>query len=119
MFRRRSLALSLVAVLMAALGVSLLEGLPERLPGVALGSAVLLHIERATAAFALAVALLSVLAQATRGHLPTQLTTAGLSYGADAAAASAVTDLQDQVERLERDLTTVTELVLAVGEGRG
>jgi hypothetical protein len=43
------LASVLVLLVAAALVVSLIEGAPERLPGVALGSEVLLHAERAVA----------------------------------------------------------------------
>jgi len=108
------LALLLVLLLAAAFVVSLIEGTPERLPGVALGSDVLLHAERAAAFFAIVVAVLSVLAQATRGRLPTQLSTAGLAYEADAAADSqaAMEDLQAQVDDLQAGLERVGALVL-------
>jgi hypothetical protein len=67
------LAVALAALLFAGVVVSLIEGSPERLPGVALGSDVLLHVERAAAIFAILVALMSVLREAARGRLPTQL----------------------------------------------
>jgi hypothetical protein len=79
-------ALPLAAVIAAGVVVTMIEGAPARLPGVALGSTVLLHVERAAALFAIVVAVLSVLAQATRGRLPTQLSTGGLAYEAEAAA---------------------------------
>jgi hypothetical protein len=81
-------------------------------PGIALGSEVLLYGERAAAFFALTVAVLSVLAQAVRGRLPTQLTTSGLGYEAEAAAADAVSGLQDQVRELERALAALSDVVL-------
>ncbi len=93
----------------AALTVSLAEGAPDRLPGVALGSEVMLHVERGAAVFAIVVAILSVFSQSTRGRLPTQLSTAGLAYDAEAAAdtkaaveglQAQVDDLQDVVDRL-------------------
>lgn len=115
------LALPLVLLLVAALVISLLEGSPERLPGVALGSDVLLHVERAAASFAIAVAILSVLTQAARGRLPTQLSTAGLAYDADAAEAAerAVEDLQGQVDRLQASLDRIGQVVLGDAEPEG
>lgn len=110
----RRLALLLAAFLAAAVVISLVEGTPDRLPSVALGSSVLLHVERAAAMFAIALALVSVVAQATRGRLPTQLTTAGLAYEAEAAAdtQAALEDLQGQLDRLQDGLDRVGALVL-------
>ncbi|MGH2949769.1 MAG: hypothetical protein ACRDPC_26505 [Solirubrobacteraceae bacterium] len=108
------LALPLAALLAAAPAVSLIEGAPDRLPGVALGSEVLLHVERAAAIFAIVVAILSVLAQAAQGRLPTQLSTAGLAYEADVTATveRAVQDLQGQVDDLQASLDRLGALVL-------
>lgn len=85
----------------AAVAMTALEGTPRRLPSVALGSAVLLHAERAGALFALALALATILLHAGRGRLPTQLSTSGLSYEAEetAATTAALAELQQQVER--------------------
>lgn len=113
--RRRRLAISLIAVLVAALAASLVDGTPARLPGVALGSAVLVHLERAVAVLAISVAVLSVLAQAARGHLPTQLTTAGLAYESDMTA-DAVADLQEQVGHLRRDVDSLGDVTLVPGD---
>ena len=78
----------------------------------------LLHAERAAAIFAIVVAVLSVLAQATRGRLPTQVSTAGLAYEADAAAdaKAAVEDLQAQVDDLQDGLDRLGTLVLGEQE---
>lgn len=116
MLRRRRLALPLLAVLAAALAASLVEGTPARLPGVALGSAVLLHLERAVTVFAISVAVLSVLVQAARGHLPTQLTTAGLAYE-PGATAEAVADLQGQVDEIRRDVDSIGDWTLEDDDG--
>jgi hypothetical protein len=106
------LAVALAALLFAGVVVSLIEGPPERLPGVALGSDVLLHLERAAAIFAIVVALTSVLREAARGRLPTQLTTAGLAYEADVAAAEAAESLQRQFDELHGQVQALTELAL-------
>jgi hypothetical protein len=112
--RSTRLAIALVLLIVTAVLVSLVEGSPDRLPGVALGSPVLLHVERAAAFFAIVVAIVSVLREAWRGRLPTQLTTAGLAYEADVAAAEAVERLQGQLDELHGQVKTLTDL--AFGE---
>lgn len=107
------LALPLTLLLAAAVAVSLIEGVPERLPGVALGSEVLLHVERAAAIFAIVVALMSVLHEAGRGRLPTQLTTAGLAYEADVAAAEAAERLQGQLDELREQVRTLADVTFS------
>ena len=92
-----------VAVLVvAAIGVSAIEGAPRALPGVALGSAVMLHAERSLAFVVIAIALLSVLVRAARGDLPVELSSSGLRYEAEAAdaTADAVDELQNQFDEL-------------------
>ena len=116
--RAAPLALPLALLLVAAVAVSLIEGVPARLPGVALGSDVLLHVERAAAIFAIVVAIASVLREAERGRLPTQLTTAGLAYEADVAAAEAAERLQGQLDELRGQLQTLAELTLGGEEPR-
>jgi hypothetical protein len=78
------------------------RGATRQLPGIALGSAVLLHAERCLALVAVTVAALSIVAQAARGRLPIELSTSGLRYEAEAAddAAAAVAQLQDQFDDL-------------------
>jgi hypothetical protein len=99
---RRLVALGVLAAAVACVAVTLVEGRPRSLPGVALGSAVLLHAERVLALLAVLVAMLSIVVQATRGRLPIELSTSGLRYEAEAAdrAAVAVAELQDQYDDL-------------------
>ncbi len=98
---RRLLATVLV-LLFACVAVTLFEGRPRQLPGVALGSAVLLHAERSLALVAVVVAMLSVGVRAARGRPPIELSTSGLRYEAEAAddAAAAVAQLQEQCDDL-------------------
>jgi hypothetical protein len=101
--RRRAIgATATVALAIVAVCVSLIEGAPQALPGVALGSPVLLHAERALALVAIVIAELSVLARAARGRLPIELSTSGLRYEAEATdeAAAAVAQLQEQFDEL-------------------
>ena len=67
-------------VVIACVAVTVIEGVPRHLPGVALGSPVLLQAERALAMLAVTVAALSILVQAARGRLPIELSTSGLRY---------------------------------------
>jgi hypothetical protein len=99
---RRALGASAALLAVLAVGVSLIEGMPNKLPGIALGSAVLLHSERALALVAVVIAALSVLARAARGRLPIELSTTGVRYEAEAAddAAAAVAQLQEQLDEL-------------------
>jgi hypothetical protein len=100
--RRRLVAGTVLALLVACVVATLIEGCPRRLPGVALGSPVLLHAERALALLAVIVAALSIGVQAARGRLPIELSTSGLRYEAEAAddAAAAVVQLQEQFDDL-------------------
>ncbi len=108
------LAVLLGTVLAIAVAISLLEGTPERLPAVSLGSNVLLHTERAGAIFVIVLALISVVVQATRGRLPTQLSTGGLAYEAEAAADTkrALEELQAQIDDLESGLEDVLQTLV-------
>jgi len=110
------LALALTTAIVAALIVSVVQGAPTQLPGIALGSAVLLHAERAAAMFAIVVAVTSVLNEAAQGRLPTQLSTTGLAYAPQDANVSTVARLQVQFDRLERRVREVTELALGCQE---
>jgi hypothetical protein len=96
------LGVSVAVLVAAAVCVSVVEGTPRALPGVALGSPVLLHAERVLALVVIAIAAISVLVQAARGRLPVELSTTGLRYEAEAAddAAAAVAQLQDQFDDL-------------------
>ena len=81
---RRALTGAMLAVV-ASVAVTVIEGTPRHLPGVALGSPVLLHAERALALLAVTVAAFSILVQVARGRLPIELSTSGLRYEAEAA----------------------------------
>jgi hypothetical protein len=113
------LTLSLVLLLAAAVVVSLIEGAPRELPGVALGSDVLLHVERTAAIFAIVVAMASVLREAARGRLPTQLTTGGLAYEEEIAAAEVADRLQVQLDELRGQVQSLAEATLGGEEPRG
>ena len=98
----RVLAVLVVCVLVACVAVTLVEGRPRHLPGVTLGSPVLLHAERVLGLLATIIATLSIGVHAARGRLPVELSTSGLRYEAEAAdrAAVAVDELQEQFDDL-------------------
>lgn len=108
---RASLTLPLTVAIVAAVAVSLAEGAPDRMPGVALGSMVLLHVERSAAIFAIVVAVTSVLSEASRGRLPTQLSTAGLAYVAQDTG-DATARIQAGLDDVQRQLQSLAELRL-------
>lgn len=63
-----------------SLAGTLVGGTPTRLPGIALGSPVLLHVERVIALFAALFLALVVLVRAFQGRLPTELSGRGVKY---------------------------------------
>lgn len=87
--------LGLIAVTLA----SAIGGQPSGpLPGVALGSAPLLLVERAVAFFAAWMLVAIILVQALRGHLPTEISGRGVSY----ASAEIVGESQARAEEVGR-----------------
>ena len=107
---RRALAGGVVATTVALL-VTIVEGTPGHLPGVALGSTILLHAERALALLAVTVAAAAIVVQAARGRLPVELSTSGLRYEAEAAdnTAAAMAELQEQFDELVEIMGALTE----------
>jgi hypothetical protein len=91
-----------LAVASVAVIVTVAEGAPAHLPGVALGSPILLHAERALALLAVIAAAASIVVQAARGRLPIELSASGLRYEAEAAddTAAAMAELQEQFDEL-------------------
>ncbi len=67
-------------MLALALAASLVGGTPGSLPGVALGSLLLLHAERTAAFFAALLLALVVLVRAFQGRLPSELSGRGVKY---------------------------------------
>ncbi len=107
---RRARAGGVVATTVALL-VTIVEGTPGQLPGVALGSTILLHAERALALLAVTVAAAAIVVQAARGQLPVELSTSGLRYEAEAAdnTAAAMAELQEQFDELVEIVGALTE----------
>jgi hypothetical protein len=106
----------LAAWLSVAVTISLVEGTPDRLPAVALGSTVLLHALRAGALFAIGFAIATVLTRAGAGRLPTLLGTSGIGYEAEEtrATSTALADLQEQVDDQQTLLDALAEQPVAL-----
>jgi hypothetical protein len=68
---------------LAAAVVTCVTSLPAPLPAIALGSDVLLHVERGLATLGGYLVLLVVLSRAWNGQLPTEFSTQGLKYASD------------------------------------
>jgi hypothetical protein len=111
--KRRAHAAAAVLLVAGCVMVALVEGVPRHLPGVALGSPVLLQAERVLALLAGTVAALSIAAQAARGRLPIELSTTGLRYEAEAVddAATAVAEVQEQLNDLALLVVELAERV--------
>ncbi|HEX6389601.1 MAG TPA: hypothetical protein VFZ89_09145 [Solirubrobacteraceae bacterium] len=90
---------------------SLVEGRPAQLPGVALGSAVLLHAERTLALVAVTLACMTLLARAAEGRLPIEVSTSGLKYEAMATG-----EVAESVARLQTDLADVEAEVAVLAD---
>ena len=101
-----------------ALGFFVIDDPPGRLPGVALGSELVLAVERAMALFAAWMLVVIVVARAISGELPSEISGRGVRY-ADAVATkyglsdarSAIDDLVEEIDAMRR---LVFELQAAV-----
>ncbi len=71
----------LIAAFVIAAAVAFIGGAPDKLPGVAMGSKVLLYVERALAIMLAVFLVFVVLARAWRGQLPDEISREGFKYG--------------------------------------
>ena len=91
---------------LAAIVVTCATAPPVPLPDIALGSAVLLHVERALALLVGYLATLVVVSRAWGGQLPAELSAQGFKYTREVAAKS--------LEILEREVARVRDEQLAL-----
>ncbi len=79
---------------------------PSALPGIALGSHLLLHVERALAVGAMAATALIFLMRGWEGYFPLKLSTSGAEYMTRSAASDTVRNEDEMgamLARMERD----------------
>lgn len=109
--RAQALRVGAAALMVVSIAATVGEGTPGRLPGIALDLPVLLHAERALALIAVVIAAVSILVRAAQGRLPVELSTGGMRYEAEAAedAATAVADLQEQLDDLSGTVVAIAE----------
>jgi hypothetical protein len=111
--------------LIAALIASAITGPPPGpLPGVALGSEPLLLVERTVAFFAAWLAVLVVVAQALKGHLPIEVSGRGVRYVEASIAEKSQANIEAvvsrhevEIEALRRGLVKVDRALAGATEG--
>src|SRR5688572_17793720 len=78
--RERTLVSLLALALALCVLATLADGTPKKLPGPALESIVLLHVERTAALFAAVLLFTLVLVNSAAGRLPVELSGRGIKY---------------------------------------
>ena len=109
--KKRLMAIVLLVGFIGSLIASLVSGVPDKLPGAALGSEALLHAGRTLAFFAAYLAVLVVFVRGWEGELPYELSGRGLKYktrelkeeiqGTIEALIEANEELADRVDELK------------------
>jgi hypothetical protein len=101
--RRRWLGPVVVALIVLSAAAALSRAAPDRLPSAALGSDVVLFVERGAAVFAVLFLALLVIYRAFRGELPSELSGRGVKY-ADADAVDQLrAELTDAISKLRQN----------------
>ena len=110
------LALVVAAGLVGAVVATLLAGTPDKLPGVALGSSVLLHALRAVGVLIAYMLVVTAVVQAWRGQLPAKFSDKGIEYAAVQAvkdeAGAGVEKVEEAVGELRNEVDELTEEAL-------
>jgi hypothetical protein len=115
---RKGIAVSVVVgvPLAAALVVSGIEGAEHPYPGVALGSAAVLVIERALAVWAVWLLILVVMEKAWAGRLPDEISGRGVKYAGVAGVEEVRSELQAAIEAQEAATEDTLDRIAALEE---
>lgn len=116
MANRSKIGPATTAALVASVVATVVIGSPSKLPSVALGSSLVLHVERTIALFVAYLLVAVVLVRAWEGRLPDEISGRGLKYATqelkaethdalDALAEHAAATTE-QIERLQVELET-------------
>jgi hypothetical protein len=88
------------------------------LPGVALGSPLILAVERTMALFTAWMVVVIVVVRAIAGDLPTELSGQGFKYASRETAEKSTNDIRDAVGDLERELEGLRQAVYDIDLNR-
>jgi hypothetical protein len=101
--------------LAASVVLVLLTGeLPADLPGVALGSDLILAVERVVALFAAWMAIVIVVVRSLAGDLPNEISGHGFRYADREHTARAVSDMRRTVRAVEADVEALREEIVSL-----
>jgi RNA polymerase sigma factor (sigma-70 family) len=103
-----------LAVFVTGVVISLASGTPRSLPAVALGAALLLHLERAAVGAGLVAGLFIVMLYLLRGELPSKVSTTGVEWSAitqpeRVALEKSIQAVREAVEELQKIPRTATD----------
>lgn len=122
MERRSAVIVALVAIGLGAssmAGAVLIEAPAENLPGVALGSATILVVERIAVLFAAWLIGVVVLARALSGQLPTEITSQGFRYADLETSQVELSISHSALARMDRELHALSDAVAELRDAQG
>lgn len=99
-------------------GVFLIERPVGDLPGVALGSAAILVVERIVGLFAAWLFVVVVMARALVGQLPSEISGRGVKYAEGDMTQDAVAEVRSTLERLDGEVEDLRKATYAEGKER-
>lgn len=112
--RKQLYTMLVVSLIVAALVLALVDGVPSSLPPAALGSRVLLVVERAAGIFAVLFLLALVVVRAAQGQLPQELSGRGVKYASSDSVQELRDELVQQLDVLDERFTAVERSQLAL-----
>jgi hypothetical protein len=112
---RRRLGFGVVALMVVAGGASFVGGTHRPLPGTALQSVLVLHIERSVGVFAVLLIALLILYRAFKGELPSEVSSSGVKYADAGAVETLRREVKDALEELRQSSEANTEGLAKLG----
>jgi hypothetical protein len=112
---RRGLGFGVVVLMLLAGGASFIGGTHRPLPGTALQSALVLHLERGVGVFAVLLIALLILYRAFHGELPSEVSSSGVKYADAGAVETLRREVKDALEELRQSSEANTEGLAKLG----